>query len=178
MACRRIVKLRRGLLLWPLVGPTRATARRASVSSTEVSANRILGSNAYSHCQPVAVENREAIRTTSMMDDCNARALTPTRKSSIAVLSSRLRPNTKSRQWSQRRLLPGFDLAPIQTPFGQRRVSTSDSPVSSRLLRLARIIGQPFDVASMNFEPGFSISWMTVSLTVSPCCSSSYVMRE
>src|SRR6516165_2432295 len=26
-------------------------------------------------CQPVAVENREAIRTTSMMDDCNARAL-------------------------------------------------------------------------------------------------------
>src|SRR5262249_38378901 len=35
MACRRIVKLRRDLLLWPLVGPTRATARRASVSSTE-----------------------------------------------------------------------------------------------------------------------------------------------
>jgi hypothetical protein len=50
-----------------------------------VSENRILGSNAYSHCQPVAVENREAIRTTSMMDDCNARALTPLRKSSIAV---------------------------------------------------------------------------------------------
>jgi hypothetical protein len=42
------------------------------VSSTEVSENRILGSNAYSHCQPVAVENREAIRTTSMMDDCNS----------------------------------------------------------------------------------------------------------
>src|SRR5262245_13746387 len=35
MACRRIVKLRRGLLLWPLVGPTRATARRASVSSSD-----------------------------------------------------------------------------------------------------------------------------------------------
>src|ERR1700732_3096596 len=62
MACRRIVKLRRGLLLWPLVGPTRTTARLASVSSTEVSENRILGSNAYSHCQPFAVENREAIR--------------------------------------------------------------------------------------------------------------------
>src|SRR5439155_16309275 len=62
MACRRIVKLRRGLLLWPLVGPTRATARRASVSSIEVSENRILGSNEHSHCQPVAVENREAIR--------------------------------------------------------------------------------------------------------------------
>src|ERR1700720_3502771 len=76
MACRRIVKLRRGLLLWPLVGPTRATARRALVSSTEVSENCILGSNAYSHCQPVAVVNREAIRTTSMMDDCHARALT------------------------------------------------------------------------------------------------------
>jgi hypothetical protein len=89
MACRRIVKLRRGLLLWPLVGPTRPTARRASVSSTEVSENRILGSNAHSHCPPVAVEDREAIRTTSMMDDCNARALAPMKKSSIAVLSSR-----------------------------------------------------------------------------------------
>jgi hypothetical protein len=38
MACRRIVKLRRGLLLWPLVGPTRATALRASVSSTAAAA--------------------------------------------------------------------------------------------------------------------------------------------
>ena len=90
MVRRRIVELRRGLLPWPLVRSTRATARRASVSSTEMSENRILGSNAYSHCQPIAVENREAIRTTSMMDDCNARALTPMRKSSIAVLSSRL----------------------------------------------------------------------------------------
>src|SRR5262245_19707073 len=35
MTCRRIVQMRRGLLLWPLVGPTRATARRASVSSTD-----------------------------------------------------------------------------------------------------------------------------------------------
>ena len=80
MACRKIVKLRRGLLLRPLVGPTRATARHASVSSPEVSEHGILGSNAYSHCQPVAVENREAIRITSMMDDCNARALTPMSK--------------------------------------------------------------------------------------------------
>src|SRR5262249_51140697 len=77
MECRRNAKLRPGLLLWPLVGPPRATARRDSGSSTEVSEHRILGSNAYSHCQPVAVENREAIRTTSMMDDCNARDLTP-----------------------------------------------------------------------------------------------------
>ena len=110
MACRKIGKLRRGLLLWPLVGPTRATARRASVSSTEVSENRKLGSNAYSHCQPVAVENREAIRTTSMMDDCNARALTPLRKSSIAVLSSRLVRNSKSRQRLREPLLAGFEL--------------------------------------------------------------------
>src|ERR1700681_1897007 len=102
MACRRIVKLRRGLLLWPLVGPTRATARRASVSSTEVSENRLLGSNAYSHCQPVAVENREAIRTTSRMDDCDARALTPMRKSSIAVLSSRLQIRTARRNGLRR----------------------------------------------------------------------------
>jgi hypothetical protein len=90
MACRRIVQLRRGLLLWLLVGPTRATARRASVSSTEVSENRILGSKACSHCQPVAVENREAIRTKSMMNDGNARALTPMGKGSIAVLPPRL----------------------------------------------------------------------------------------
>src|SRR5262245_50500112 len=72
------------------VGPTRGTAQRESVSSTEESENRILGSNAYSDCQPVAIEIREAIRTTSMMDDCNTRALIPRRKGSIAVLSPRL----------------------------------------------------------------------------------------
>jgi hypothetical protein len=44
MAYRGIVKLRRGLLLWPLVGPTRATARRASVSSTEVAGKRLYSS--------------------------------------------------------------------------------------------------------------------------------------
>jgi hypothetical protein len=43
MACRRIVKLRRGLLLWPLVGPTRATARRASVGSTEATTDGSTG---------------------------------------------------------------------------------------------------------------------------------------
>ena len=92
MACRGIVKLRRGLLLWPLVGLKCATARRASVSLTEVSKNRIHGSNANSLCQSplVADENPENIRIASMMDDCNARALTPMRKSLIAVLSSRL----------------------------------------------------------------------------------------
>jgi hypothetical protein len=40
IACRRIVKLRRGLLLWPLVRPTRATARRASVTSSAESNDR------------------------------------------------------------------------------------------------------------------------------------------
>ena len=38
--------------------------------------------------------------------------------------------------------------------------------------------GQPLDTASMSFESGASISWMTVSLTDSPCGSSSYVSRE
>jgi hypothetical protein len=92
MACCRMVKLRRGLLLWPLVGPPRATARRASLASTEVSKNRNHGSNASSlrQCPPVADEDPENIRTTSMMEDCHARALTPLRKSSIAVLSARL----------------------------------------------------------------------------------------
>src|ERR1700685_2258152 len=37
-------------------------------------------------------------------------------------------------------------------PSGQRRVASSDSPVSSRLLRLARIGGQPADTAAMNFD--------------------------
>src|SRR5262249_46675305 len=82
-----------------LVGPTRTTAQRESVSSTEESENRILGSNAYSHCQPVAIEIREAIRTTSMMDDCNARALIPLRKSSIAVLSPRPHSQGSSQQY-------------------------------------------------------------------------------
>jgi hypothetical protein len=48
------------------------------------------------------------------------------------------------------------------------RVSTSDSPVSSRLLRLARISGQPYETISMNREPGFPLSWMIVSLTDLP----------
>jgi hypothetical protein len=57
-----------------------------------VSKNRIHGSNASSLRQgpPVADEDAGNIRTTSMMDDCNVRALTPLRKSSIAVLSPRL----------------------------------------------------------------------------------------
>ena len=112
MACRRIVKLRRGLLLWPLVGPTRATAWRVSLASIEVSKNRIHGSNASSLRQspPVADEDPENIRTTSMMDDCNARALTPLRKSSIAVLSARLFRKLKSRHWLRKQLATGFEL--------------------------------------------------------------------
>jgi hypothetical protein len=92
MAGRRNVKLRRGLLLRQLVRSTCPTARRASVATTKVSKNRIHVSNASSlrQCPPVADEDPEYIRTTSMMDDCNARALTPLRKSSIAVLSARV----------------------------------------------------------------------------------------
>jgi hypothetical protein len=39
-------------------------SRGPPVSSTYVSENRILGSNVYSECQPMAVKNREVIRTT------------------------------------------------------------------------------------------------------------------
>jgi len=48
-----------------------------SVTSIEVSWNRILDSNVNALCQcpPVPDENREAMRTTSMMHDCNASAL-------------------------------------------------------------------------------------------------------
>jgi hypothetical protein len=56
---------------------------------------------------------------------------------------------------------------------GQRRVSSRDSPVSRRLLRLARIAGHPVDVDSISFESALSISWIRVSLTASPFCSSS-----
>src|SRR5580704_5944621 len=56
-------------------------------------------------------------------------------------------------------------------PSGHLRVSTSDSPVSSRLLRLDRMWGQPLETASMSFDLGWSLSWMTVSLTDSPWCS-------
>jgi hypothetical protein len=64
-----------------------------SVTSIEVSWNRILDSNVNALCQcpPVPDENREAMRTTSMMRDCNASALTPARKSSNGVLLSRLK---------------------------------------------------------------------------------------
>lgn len=61
----------------------------------------------------------------------------------------------------------------LQTPSGQRRVSSSGSPVSSRLFRLDKIAGQPPDVASISFESGLSISWRRVSFTQSPCGSSS-----
>jgi hypothetical protein len=46
----------------------------------------------------------------------------------------------------------------LQASRGHSRVSSSDSPVSKRLLRLARICGHPVETASMNFEPSFS-SW-------------------
>lgn len=38
-------------------------------------------------------------------------------------------------------------------------------PVSSRDLRFERMSGQPPETASMNFEPGASISWAIVSFT-------------
>jgi len=60
MAGRRNVKLRRG-----------SSSGRSSDRCAQRSGVRrfhLLGSNAYFHYQPVAVEMREAIRTTSMMD--------------------------------------------------------------------------------------------------------------
>jgi len=59
----------------------------------------------------------------------------------------------------------------IQFPFGQLRVDSSDSPVSSKLLRLDRICGQPLDTPLMNFEPLLSFTCVTVSLTESSICS-------
>src|SRR6266480_1898139 len=75
---------------------------------------------------------------------------------------------------SQARCLCSVRLALPSTPFefrrfstgypylhasrGHSRVSSNDSPVSKRLLRLARMCGHPFETASINFEPSFSIS--------------------
>ena len=58
----------------------------------------------------------------------------------------------------------------VHIPSGHLRVPSSDSPVSSRLLRLARIIGHPPETALMSFESVLSISCVTVSLTESPFC--------
>jgi len=82
----------------------------ASVTSTEVGWNCILDSNVNALCQcpPVADENREAMRTTSMMRDCNASALTPARKSSNGVLSSRHFSAQAHRQFSTMGFLLGI----------------------------------------------------------------------
>jgi hypothetical protein len=65
---------------------------------------------------------------------------------SRATLGGRLNPDGIS-QWIH-----------LHASRGHSRVSSSDSPVSKRLLRLARICGHPVETASMNFEPSFSIS--------------------
>src|SRR5579863_2272701 len=65
-----------------------------------------------------------------------------------------------------------------QRSFGHSRVISSDSPVSSRLLRLERMAGHPLATASINFERGLSISWTIVSLTAPFAGSSSNVQRE
>src|SRR5277367_680238 len=62
--------------------------------------------------------------------------------------------------------------------FGQLRVASSDSPVSNKLLRLARILGHPPDTASMSFDRSQSISCVIVSLIESITGSSSIVQRE
>ena len=65
---------------------------RRWLQTDQRAATVILISNTYSRrqCPPVADENCDTMRTTSMMDDRNASALIPLRKSSIAVLSPRL----------------------------------------------------------------------------------------
>ena len=55
-------------------------------------------------------------------------------------------------------LRAGTGWPPCHFPFGWRRVSSSGSPVSSRLLRLDRMSGQPPDTAWISFDSGLSIS--------------------
>ena len=57
-------------------------------------------------------------------------------------------------------------------------IPPSGSPVSRRLLRLARIFGQPPETASIIFDFGWSISWMTVSFTAPSVGSISIVHFE
>ena len=47
-------------------------------------------------------------------------------------------------------------------------------PVSNSDLRLETMRGQPPDTASMNLEFSFSIEWLMVSLTASPCMAEEY----
>src|SRR6202012_3795346 len=67
--------------------------------------------------------------------------------------------------------------APLH-PLGHCRVDASDSPVSSRLFRLDRIFGQPFDTPSIRFAPLASASCTMVSFTSSPSGSSVKVHCE
>src|SRR5262249_19137668 len=59
----------RGLLLWPLVGPTRATARRVSVSSTEATSDQPASVSSDRRAQvmiprpPIRTLGRESQRT-------------------------------------------------------------------------------------------------------------------
>lgn len=91
---------------------------RSSVTSTEERWNRILDSNVNALCQcpHVADENREAMRATSMMRDCNASALTPARKSSIAVLSPRHFLHTSPLSFSTVGFLHGITDFSARTP--------------------------------------------------------------
>jgi hypothetical protein len=58
-------------------------------------------------------------------------------------------------------------------------VDADGRPVSSRLFRLDKIIGQPLLTAACTLLPGSNSSWVTVSLTSGPPVgSSSNVTRD
>src|SRR5262249_49094090 len=95
-----------------------------------VSKNRIHGSNASSlrQCPRVADEDPENIRTTSMMDDCNARALTPLRKSSIGVLSPRHQKASRDKQF-RLAFFPSSDLFRPQGRVASRDLAVPYYPI-------------------------------------------------
>jgi hypothetical protein len=61
-------------------------------------------------------------------------------------------------------------------PLGDASVPGSAVPVSSRLLRLDKVRGQPSETAAINLC-GWSASCVTVSLTMVPACSMANLHR-
>src|SRR5437762_11322041 len=95
--------------------------------------------------------------------DISHEVLSECRKSphrfSNSNFSPSVAPGTSGQRWAEG--LNPFGILRtdhLHASRGHSRVSSRDSPVSNRLLRLARMCGQPVDTASMNFEPSLSIS--------------------
>ena len=76
----------------------------------------------------------------------------------VALPIGRCPERTRGNAGLEDQIPTGFGIDYLHASRTHSRVSSRDSPVSKRLLRLARMCGQPLDTAWMNFEPSLSIS--------------------